>query len=94
MLSDVGYLVPSGCPSGYYGYDLKGNLVKSGKSYYCVSSDSVGNLSTLDKQFYRVMVFFRIDLPMLGDIFTFKIKGETESIPFAVDQSDKNTCGV
>ena len=91
-LSDVGYLVPSKCPAGYNGYDLKGNKVASGKAYYCVSKDKTETLSTLKKQYYRVIVFFRLDLPMLGDLFTFRINGETESISFAVDQSDKYYC--
>lgn len=84
-LHDTGYLVTGVCPSGYDGYDLSGNKV-SGKSYYCISKDSTDNTTTLDKQFYRVIVFFKIDLPLVGNLTTFRIKGETESIYFAKNE--------
>lgn len=103
-LKDTGYLVTGTCPrSGdylydgfnYQGYDLEGNPVASGKkAYYCVSSDSIEDTTlstgdTLKKKYYRIMVFFRIDLPVIGDLTTFKIKGETESIYFA---NESTTC--
>lgn len=90
-LKDVGYLVPGKCEAGYDGYNLDGSKVNSNsKAYYCVSSDeNVGTVLT--KKYYRVLVFFRIDLPMIGDLTTFKIKGETESIYYAFDEN-KNSC--
>lgn len=81
-LSDVGYLVPHKCDSGYTGYDLEGNDVGEKKAYYCIYADETDDALAMKKKFYRVEVFFRIDLPVIGDIATFKIKGETESIPF------------
>lgn len=84
-LSDVGYLVSGVCPSGYSGYNLDGTI-STGKSYYCISKDSIEE-STLKKQYYRVIVFFKIDLPLVGNITTFRIKGETESIYFAKDEA-------
>lgn len=99
-LKTEGYLVPGSCPKkdkdnpyDYVGYNLDGTEVKSGKAYYCISKDSTDNVKVsdkvLDKQFYRVVVFFKIDLPMFGDLTTFKIKGETESIYFV---NEKTTC--
>ena len=98
-LSDVGYLVPGTCPEEnveymgvtntykYIGYDMNGNPVPTGnKAYYCISENSTDNDTVLDKNFYRVIVFFKIDLPVVGDLTTFRIKGETESIYFATDQ--------
>ena len=85
-LSTVGYLVPGKCPTddayNYTGYDLNGNAVDPGKkAYYCISNDSNDNANVvLKKEFYRVVIFFRIDLPIVGDLTTFRIKGETESI--------------
>lgn len=96
-LKNVGYLVPGECPKAgengnpyeYVGYNLDGTKVTSGKAYYCVSNNSVDSTTVIDKKFYRVIIFFRIDLPMVGDITTFKIKGETESIYFA---NEDTTC--
>ena len=92
-LRTTGYLVPGKCPDEgdnyggtsndykYVGFDLNGDKVASGdKAYFCISCDSTDNTSTIDKQFYRVIVFFKIDLPVVGNITTFRIKGETESI--------------
>ena len=90
-LKDTGYLVASNCTSDdaytYQGYDLNGNPVTE-KAYYCISEDSTDSSTVIDKNFYRVVIFFRIDLPMVGDLFTFKIKGETESVYFPKDEID------
>jgi len=103
-LRDVGYLVPGKCPEknaivagvinpyDYIGYDINGNQVSSGQeAHYCISSDAVDDNVTLEKKFYRVIVFFKLDLPLVGDLTTFKIKGETESIYFA-NNSNTLTC--
>ena len=99
-LTEVGYLVPGTCPNDeeyngepitYVGFDLKGDTTNGGKAYYCISKDTVDDGVVLDKKFYRVVVFFKIDLPLVGNITTFKIRGETESIPFATD-SDATSC--
>lgn len=86
-LSDVGYLVTGTCPDDYIGYDLSGGRVYSGKAYYCINNDTTGIDTELEKKYYRVMVFFKIDLPMIGELTTFRIKGETESIYFANDET-------
>lgn len=89
-LKNTGYLVLNKCESDdgytYQGYDLKGDPVPPGKkAYYCISKDSTDNDTVIDKNFYRVKIFFRLDLPIVGDLFTFDIKGETESISFPHD---------
>lgn len=101
-LKTEGYLVPGSCPKknakvngvvnsyDYVGYNLDGTEVSSGsKAYYCISKDSTDNNTVIDKKFYRVVIFFKIDLPVVGDITTFNIKGETESIYYA---NEDTTC--
>jgi len=92
-LSQTGYLVLNSCDGDdgytYIGYRLEGNPVGIGnKAYYCISTDSTDDTTVVDKNFYRVKIFFKIDLPIVGDLFTFPIKGETESIPFPKDEED------
>ena len=95
-LRTTGYLVMGACPeedaSGictYKGYDLNGHPVASTKkAYYWVSLDTTESSTTIDKQFYRVVIFFRIDLPLVGDLTTFSIKGETESIYYPKNEFD------
>ncbi len=96
-LSDVGYLVTGDCGSidgdKYDAYDLKGNKLASGKKgYYCIAKTDTGSDTDIKKSYYRVIVFFRVDLPVIGNITTFKIKGETESIYYANDESNKSSC--
>lgn len=90
-LSTVGYLVYSKCPknlteqgdgtlvSGFIPYTADASQYR-----YCVAKteDDSGNIK---KSYYKVTVFFRVDLPILGDIFTFPISGETKPIYFAKD---------
>lgn len=96
-LKETGYLVTGTCPKdeeyngrtiNYDGYDLKGNKITGDKAYYCVSNDTIDKGVSLKKEYYRVIVFFRIDLPVIGKLTTFKIRGETESIFFPKDETD------
>ncbi len=95
-LNDVGYLVTGECKNvdgvTYTAYDLNGNKVSGTKGYYCVAIEDTGSSTDINKTYYRVMVFFRVDLPVIGNLTTFKIKGETESIYYASDESNKTTC--
>ena len=36
----------------------------------------------IKKTYYKVTVFFRVDLPIMGEIFTFPVTGETKPIYF------------
>lgn len=40
-----------------------------------------------DKYYYNVEVFFGFDLPLLGNVFTFRVSGETNSISYP-DETD------
>ena len=96
-LNEVGYLVSGDCGSidgaEYEPYDLKGNKLASGKKgYYCIAKTDTGSNTDINKSYYKVIVFFRVDLPVIGNLTTFRIKGETESIYYAKDQSSVNTC--
>ena len=98
-LRTTGYLVAGRCPEVdpstkkclYTGYSSDGRVITDNttKTYYWIRNDMTDNTSTMDKKFYRVVIFFKIDLPMFGDIATFRINGETESIPFA---NENTTC--
>ena len=38
--------------------------------------------------FYDVTMFFKFNIPIFGDIFTFSVKGETNSIYYPTDNSN------
>ncbi len=86
-LSDVGYLVTGNCPEGSTGYGLNGNPITSGKAYYCIGKDSEES-TQLEKEWYQVMVFFKVDLPVIGNLTTFRLKGETAPVYYAKDETD------
>ena len=86
-LKSTGYLVDGYCPEGYDGYLQNGTKVTSGKSLYCIKTNTVSSSHTLNKKYYGVVVFFRIDLPAFGNLTTFRVTGESESIYYAVDDT-------
>ena len=86
-LNSVGYLVYSSCPDyvssqsseGAHGFEASNT--NSRKFKYCIAKteDTNGNIK---KTYYKVTVFFRVDLPIMGEIFTFPVTGETKPIYF------------
>ncbi len=89
-LSSVGYVVYSTCPT----YADVSNLdsargferssVNLNRYKYCIAR-IIDNNGNIQKNYYKVTVFFRVDLPIFGEIFTFPITGETKPIYFAND---------
>ena len=94
-LKDVGYLVPGKCSSSSIGYKLNGDSLGKGaqKAYYCIEKEITGVSTSIEKNYYSVEIFFRIDLPVVGELFTFKIKGESEYIYYPFDQ-EYYDCGL
>jgi len=83
-LNEIGYYVYSNCESSESPYDTN----NAGKAKYCVSKKT--SKGSLNKSYYKVRVFFRLDLPILGEIFTFPVTGETKALVNADDIS--GTC--
>lgn len=86
-LNSVGYLVYSICPdyvasqSNESAHGFEASNTNSRKFKYCIArtEDTSGNIK---KTYYKVTVFFRVDLPIMGEIFTFPVTGETKPIYF------------
>lgn len=86
-LNSVGYLVYSSCPdyvasqSNESAHGFEASNTNSRKFKYCIAKteDTNGNIK---KTYYKVTVFFRVDLPIMGEIFTFPVTGETKPIYF------------
>lgn len=88
-LINSGYETLGKCEEGEYGVkDLDSyeyELAKSNeKYYYCLSYYCDNRMcrinSNNNKIVYNVKFFFKFNLPYFGDLFTFKITGETKSI--------------
>ena len=89
-LRSQGYILKNKCSTDYVGFDMEDSVSSSEKALYCVKKNNVTTDTALEKSYYSVEVFFRLDLPILGEIFTFKVTGETMSIYFADDGKFKN----
>lgn len=61
---------------------------KTKKYFYCVTKhrSHYSGDHRLNANYYEIRLFFKLDIPVLGDIFTFKIEGTTNDIY----QSDDN----
>lgn len=91
-LHDVGYMSIGECSDGYYAYDLNGSyLLGKDKGYFCLKNEDTSG-TVVEKKYYRTETFFKLDLPLVGDLLTFRIKGETEAIFFANDEYNDNSC--
>lgn len=83
-----GYTVMGSCDEGSYGASSLNsdnnvalvNAVKGQKYYYCVEEVSTKGASTPNRARYKIKIFFKFSLPILGDLFTFNIDGTTIDI--------------
>ena len=89
-LQTQGYILKDECDSGYVGFDMTSKATDQNKSLYCVKRNKITSETGLEKSYYSVEVFFRLDLPIVGDLMTFSVSGETMSIYFADDGTFKN----
>ena len=55
------------------------------KYYYCVKKVNTSNLTFEDRASYEIETFFKFNLPLLGDIFTFRVTGKTIDINWPDD---------
>lgn len=80
-LNGVGYAVYGKCDKTETG--MVQNTNHTGYKY-CVSKRKSGS-GTLERTYYRVRVWFRLDLPIFGNLFTFPVTGETKAVYYAND---------
>ena len=89
-LSYNNYTVGGVCPEGSYGInDLQDPVLLEAQDgeryYYCIQKIPSAGPSTMNRTRYRVTIFFHFSLPIIGDIFTFSVDGETVDITNPVD---------
>ena len=92
-LSNSGYDIKGKCDEGEYGIsDLNTNnyeLADSNKDYYyCLSYYCQGNSCKINDEsqpngnliYYSVKIFFKFNIPLIGELATFNITGDTKGI--------------
>jgi len=92
-LEKAAYRTTGNCPAGYTGIDRNGNLDKY-NSAFCIKKQSIYDtgeseyeLSWIDEDkefpdqsYYRVVVFYQLDLPIFNEVFNFKVTGDTRIV--------------
>ncbi len=79
------YTTNGGCQIGEYGVrNLNENtltpITQSNQNqnyYYCVSKIDASTETLNQRARYRIRIFFKFGLPVIGDIFTFSVEGTT-----------------
>lgn len=85
------------CPSGWYGVkNLDGNKVKDGsvdmpanigqKYYWCFWKRTNYHVYYPQRSYYKIKMFFKFDLPVLGQISTFDVDGQTYELDHTYDK--------
>ena len=60
--------------------DLKIYPNNSGRNGVCIYFKDVNEDDFCSKRYYRVVTFFKLDLPYLGNLLTFSVKGNSKAI--------------
>lgn len=88
-LDNSGYNIKGRCETDEYGVvDLTNNIYEKAQTnkeyYYCLNYYCDGNSCSLNNThiFYKIKLFFKFNLPFLGDLATFKITGDTKAIKY------------
>lgn len=95
-LTNNGYTLRGECGSNYaYGVRINGvnnnnirKASKNGKYSFCVSKIKKKSYNAPNFQkraHYEIKLFFKFNLPVLGDIFTFDVKGQTKDVTYPLD---------
>lgn len=58
--------------------------------YYCFTKIYVNHAYFKTRAYYRVSLFFKFDLPVLGDIYTFDVDGQSSEMDATFDQAELN----
>lgn len=79
-LKEASYRTTGKCPSGYTGFNRDG-AIDSNNSSFCILKTAVRSGNDLpDMSYYRVVVFYQLDLPIFNEVFNFTVKGDTKLI--------------
>ena len=92
FLLNNNYRTTGKCDGYDYGVQVKSlneyNITKvdNGKKYsFCVSKVKSVAPNFSNRAFYEVKLFFKFNLPVLGDFSTFSVKGQTKDIAYPLD---------
>lgn len=56
------------------------------KYYYCVKKENISDGAHPFRAYYKVKLFYKFELPVVGDMFNFQVDGETTDIAIPADR--------
>ncbi len=78
--STTGECVDTSTPGVYGALDLSGRSLETARPdveyYYCVRKYDGANTT----HYYQITIFYKLNLPIVGDISTFSVRGSTSNI--------------
>ncbi len=87
-LQKAGYRTTGRCPDEYNGYNRDGQI-DSRNSAFCIAPvQARGGADMPNMQYYKVIVFYQLDLPIFRSVFNFSVSGDTKIL------SHSNTGGL
>lgn len=91
-LKNSGYNTVGRCEKGSYGFNINSvhaTLINDGnknnKFNYCISKTKSAAINFPNRAYYKVKIFFKFNLPVVGDVYTFKVDGETKDVNYPKD---------
>lgn len=89
-LSYSGYGTTGYCEKGSYGVaSLSSKTIESAnknkKYYYCLTKVTSPAKNFKYRAHYKVKLFFRFNLPVIGNIFTFDVDGQSKDVNYPAD---------
>lgn len=85
-VTNNGYLTVGTCEEEWYGaVDLNGTYEQANgnnKYYYCFKESVARNRQV----YYDIIVFYKFNLPVVGDITTYRINGQTDTFKGSNDR--------
>lgn len=77
-LKQTSYRTTGKCPDGYIGYNRDGKI-DGRNSAFCIAEKSARSASDMpNMKYYRIVVFYQLDLPIFRSIFEFRVSGDTK----------------
>lgn len=94
-LRNNGYTMKGKCEKNSYGITIKGvkntemELIndsnKNKKYHLCVSKFRSVSPNFPNRAYYEVRLFFKFNLPVLGNISTFEVEGQSKDVSYPLD---------
>lgn len=80
-LKNTSYRTTGKCPDGYIGYNREGQIDSRNSAFCLAPTTARDNRPGLPSMiYYRVIVFYQLDLPIFNTLFNFRVSGDTRII--------------